>query len=813
MADFGENVPETTFAYDQFRLDPELQTGDGAEPSPVWAESQRLRKLVDRQEKRPSDGDRSFLALAVRGQVRTLDLYAEVDGLATEAVNTRNPRTVTLYVILFPGEGRDRTGIKDLNDKVLGPAHHNTFIAARKKRIAAIFSAPPGTGGARFATVGQDYKSAYILAVEKTPKDVRDALKTLDQGLREDLIAVLKEAETDSTVADKRKEQQKLRRTLEKNPKYRFDFLFGSDSLTADDLPVEVTFLLVTEALKAAGIARYAVKMNQKGALSQGRRKIPDTPKDQDDRGQPYERRLFLLLAQVADDLKKVVLAGPRQGQPIDYLDVYVNTVWTVTFLLIDLLYYANPTAIRDVRKKLLVKPPKSDGLKIGLELQIKLMELWIIAVNMIDFPSGFVSDEFPNVVDRLHRRALAAVRNLEKVDVDVAWDELTRLLTQDVRQSGQRVAFQGTPSQFQFYSAVSDFPDQIFFTMDIRDLGVELLNYYEIVTHFIVDQKLGGLDLLNHTLLSNDGTVIRKRFTYDRIVAVFHSHYVDLVGRRGGAATAANSAFGSRVFFTSGPLPSFERSVQVMIGGDEFFVGAHPLYAERVSQIIADLDKPFFDPTLGDVDLNMRAAVAFSSAKQISRAGSGSTTNGPGISDAQRQENFKAHDRAMKLSAEAPNVLKDFERAQDAIDRLIRKLETNPKNKNKDKAPAFRTKLDQLGLLRLYARAKFMHASASSPAAYARLHQALAAGDLAGASKTGEFDLVDFNGDEVKGPDLLQQANDLHTVVRRAVGTDNVHFDPPPALFLAAQADSARGKVEKVIKAIKGEQLPPKKP
>jgi len=159
-----------------------------------------------------------------------------------------------------------------------------------------------------------------------------------------------------------------------------------------------------------------------------------------------------------------------------------------------------------------------------------------------------------------------------------------------------------------------------------------------------------------------------------------------------------------------------------------------------------------------------------------------------------------------MKLCADAPNLLKDFERAQDRIDRLIRLVEINPKKK--DQAPAFRTQLTDLGLMRLYVRAKFGHASVSSPAAYARLRQALRDGDLAAAEKTAVFQLFDFDGKEVKATEILPRAQQLEAAVRRVVGLDNFRADPPPSVFFSAQADSAIGKVEKFIKKI--QKFPP---
>ncbi len=71
--------------------------------------------------------------------------------------------TATLYIILFPGEGKDNTGIKDLNDKVLGQWWAGEYMQRRYDAIASIFDAP----GDAFAVVAQTYKTAFILTYEK----------------------------------------------------------------------------------------------------------------------------------------------------------------------------------------------------------------------------------------------------------------------------------------------------------------------------------------------------------------------------------------------------------------------------------------------------------------------------------------------------------------------------------------------------------------------------------------------------------------------------------------------------------------------
>jgi len=56
-----------------------------------------------------------------------------------------------------------------------------------------------------------------------------------------------------------------------------------------------------------------------------------------------------------------------------------------------------------------------------------------------------------------------------------------------------------------------------------------------------------------------------------------------------------------------------------------------------------------------------------------------------------------------------------------------------------------------------------------------------LRAGDLPGAEATGEFELVDFAGRVVGARKLEAAAEKLEGTVRRLVGGDNVHIDPPP--------------------------------
>jgi hypothetical protein len=709
----------------------------------------------------------------VQRQLPTLGLYREVVKLFTGVIDPRN--TLNLFVLLFPGEARDNTGIKDLNDKVLHYQLNNEFIAARQEAVRTFFPPPGDTTGPRYITVGQDYKTASIVAVGKTPVEFAKELVRLDARLRELLLGFLTKAEDEEKNKEKNGKKpdikrldaiRTLRRTLEKDKDYRFDFIFGANTLGIRGKPVDVTFQLLTEALKGAGIARYAAKGQNVTtkvvrAMTQGRG-IESPAKGHDPRGRVFTPGTFLKVSKTSDDIRKMISKSPNPDNMLDFMAVYVDTVWTTTFLLYRQVYFGNPDVIRDVRKKLLENPPLRAGVKMNFTAQKEMLELFLVTLNAIDFIKDFVSAEYPKHVEAYHNEALLILEELLTPKA-IDWPRLSRYLTHDIRQGFETIAVQGTASEYQFYSYASDFPDQIFFAMDIRDLGVQLMAYYEYAHVVIGEDKLTGLDLMGETLASTDATISRRRVTYDSVVAVFKKHYPTAQRSR----AAAEKSFGTALQ-TQGPMPDFRGSVRVMLGGDEVFVAAHPYYAGLEPVIIADLAKILFE----GAPLDMRTGVAYSTAERApARAGGG---------DQQRRNNQEAHDKTLKLATDSLTVLKPFERTQRRIERLIDKLEEN--DKKKDKAPDYRAKLRDLHLLEVFARAKPL-----SRQAYARLHQALLAGNLARADATDGFQLVDFSGAVMDREALEKKAAALEDAVRRDVGKDNIHIDPPPVAKVPA--------------------------
>jgi hypothetical protein len=349
------------------------------------------------------------------------------------------------------------------------------------------------------------------------------------------------------------------------------------------------------------------------------------------------------------------------------------------------------------------------------------------------------------------------------------SWKRLTQILSCDVRQDSP-IAVLGTTSEYRFYALASDFPQQLFFTFDIRDLGVDLMLFYELANKKVVDDQLTDEALLAETLLSSDRTIERKRATYDQVRAVFAKYHGRGVDAR--AVSAAAQAMGTSPDH-SGPMPPFDQSIQLMAGGDEIFVAAHPYYTEHIGEILQDLDLLAFE----EQPLNLRAGVAFSSADLASMA---RRDIGPATSADQRKNNQVAHDQALTLSSNAPNKLKEFERAQRRMERLIQKLADSRDKKKNDLVPGYEKKLDELRLLKLYARMNYAHAKVRSRADYARVLKALRDESVAAEADDGA-ELVDFNGTEVDRKQLRARVQTLEDALLKDAKRDNFHVDPPP--------------------------------
>jgi hypothetical protein len=779
MADTTESdgrSADSSFGYGQFELDPEYLGGTADGISRAWLFSEILRVLLEKKGN-PTGKDRAQLRNEVIRQLPTLQLYR----LAIETARNRYTRRglLTLYALLFPGEGKDNTGIKDLNDKVLGYERNNEFIRRRQQHIGEIFD-PVEPLGPHFTVVGQDYKTASIVSLGRKREDFAELLERLDLALRDDLIELLKDAEKDDSPEGRKRRPavQKLLRTLEtsqrKKKTYRFDFLFGLADviLTEERSPLIAMLLVLTEALKGAGLARYVAKVEN---VVWGARtyvvKISADPKKVDSRGKQFDEDTYLKAAKFADVVKDRMTKPYDRDDPVDFVNILVNTVWTSSFVKNRRLWVGNPDVIRDARKKALKKPTLREGTKYTFEAQVYLLELWLVTLNMMDVVKDFLATEL-DLLERYHVDTLAAFKELEDETATIHWPRLERVLTHDLRQDHDRIAVLGRASEFLFYSYASDFPDRIFFSMDVRDMGVVLMLLYEGYNEIIVDDKLADERLMQTTLLASDLIVRQRRVTYDQVVKTFRDYYKKLLGGNGKAE--ALDAFGHGIG-PLGTLPDFDKTTQFMLGGDELFVAADPRYTKFAPDIIDALDGATFEGQ----PLNLRAAVTFSSAERA------------GDPTAQKRKNQEAHDQALKLAGEGPGPLKEFERTHRRIEMLIEKLEANPKKEHQ--APRFTERLTALRLTKLYAQIKYGRPKPLDTPKFERLRLLLRDGSAADADRDINVDFIDFvSGRQVEAEKLTADAAALEKEVRDAVGADNRHVDGIPVT-----------KMPRIIKAI----------
>lgn len=721
--------------------------------SPVWEQSERLRTLLA-QKGRPKGKDSADLAEAVRRQLTTFELYRQVLRL-----KGRKTEGLILFMILFPGEARDNTGIKDLNDKILGYRLNNRFIECRQKAIADLFWQGDRDLPPKFVTIGSDYKTAQVLGFGKTRKDFAEVLKKLDAKLVACLKPLLDEAEKEEEKKKKEDQDQKrlkaikdLRRKLSEKG-YRFDFLYGARVIDfAIKDPIEATFLMLTETLKGAGIARLMAKSD--GGAKKGSRisggLTPD-PKDQDRRGKGYDHASFITVIKKAGVINKLIRSR------YEYLIVYIDGVWAVAFYEYRRdVFMMNPDVLRDARKKAIEYPPRNKGYKSKgfVDAQKYLLESWLIAVNALDLVKDFLVPEFKNELPAYHAKALEAFSDVSDEARVVDWNRLDKVLTRDLRQGSTPIPVQGRASEFRFYANSSDKMAQIFLAMDIRDLGVQLALLYDWFIGSIEVHKPHGVELMMETIASSDFINRRKRATYDAVVATFRAYYAKT--KTPDAERGAITAFGGRGDHLNLPR-SFEDSLEVMMGGDEIFVAAHPLYSQFVCAIIADLRVAKFR----DRPLDLRTGVAYSRAQKAND---------------QKRANWVAHDQALGMATSALNILKPFERAHRRMERLIEKLEANPK-KRKLAAP-YTAKLEALGLMGLHVR--YNHA----------IQQVLQSSDYAARVRklTEKYawdepdpELVDSKCKEIDAKELELAVKKLQAEIEKDVGRDNFYIDPPP--------------------------------
>ncbi|PCJ91299.1 MAG: hypothetical protein COA50_16570 [Flavobacteriaceae bacterium] len=761
-----------TLSNERFQIHPSYNTDEDGIVPDNWLLADIVRSILNNKGQ-PGSKSLETLAVALNRQLRTLRTYMSVLDLLAKGGKSQ---PVTFYTLMFPGEGKDNTGIKDLNDKVLGYDFNGQFINKRHIHIGNIFHPD-------FYVVGLDYKTANMISLDRDRKEFDRRLRKLDGALRSTLLNdILPDAEkywkSQKGGDTKVKNIIKLRRVLMKDPKYKFDIFYGLikwDGVSREKklglrlFPVDVaelvalnfTFKLATESLKAAAMARYVRKgrsLRVRTVRPFGKRLKPD--KGFDDRGKQFVEGEFFKVIKTESDIKEFVTQPFTKKSPYNYNTILVDTVWTSAFLIYHKRYVGNPDVIRDVRKGLLKRPTLISGMKFTFRAQKEALELWMVVLNTIDFVKDFLSGEFHKQVKEYHRDAkemfAAVTKRPQKGNID--WVKLRDVLTKDVRQSSE-IAVLGKASEFLFYAEAADYSERIFFSFDVRDLGVELALLYENSVEEIDDKRYDDFDLMIETFRASDPINERMRHTIDKVKETFKVIHSFLSKGVGGMKFPwekhAIKAFGQRAELSRVPV-EFDKAVQIMLGGDEVFVAAHPAFTRFVPEILKTLDREKFK----NGPLNMRAVVSFSKAD---------------VPNNRRRVQY-SHYMAIKAADSGSSILKEFERTESRIERLIELLTQDPKKINK--AKSYSQQLRQLGLTKIFVKLAHGKPLVTSINLARDRFGRLEAGRLRTMDGDGLYDL---NGKKLDVKKFAEKAKKLETQVRRSIGTRNYNVDPPP--------------------------------
>ena len=108
-----------------------------------------------------------------------------------------------------------------------------------------------------------------------------------------------------------------------------------------------------------------------------------------------------------------------------------------------------------------------------------------------------FLLPEFRTEVEPYHVRVIEAYDQLHSDPSHIDWFRVERLLTHDLRLTPDPYLVLGRASEYRFYSLSADYRGRIFFTMDVRDLGVDLVLTYEQANDWIQFHRSIGVDLM----------------------------------------------------------------------------------------------------------------------------------------------------------------------------------------------------------------------------------------------------------------------------------------------------------------------------
>jgi hypothetical protein len=541
------------------------------------------------------------------------ELGREVQGLGL-SIAVAESHANTVITVVFPGGGE--TGIKTLNDDLVGYAINSTrIIPARNRLVAETFTRH------ELNVVEQSYKTTTLVS-ERSPAElasqVRAALVEIDAGMPAILRAALDEATTTwsakrDAAARGSDDRANATRRLSKMAALRAKLDGGTFHAE-----VQVGAAEVQGGKDAAYDQVLAAEMNAtKAAIMTRDPQLHRTP---------------------AMDLGD---ARAMTFSEADYVTFARETVAMRDHLATQTLWFGgreravvagdriDPDILRALRKG------KIDPATLRPEdrATLALLQRYFARVNSLDYIKHFTGADTANqAADIAEARALVRALESDAPLSKDAGEAIDGILTGRAPQAD-------TASEARFYQRAAALPDRIVLNADIRDLGLELFEGYAKAMDSIGRH---GADVKTASQSASDGVVRFKQLAVERL----QSKYVALLRKVRDLAAARGDQSTVDALET-------ESEMLLLLGGDEITISLHPAFDTYgvTPEVIAVLNSPSI--------ANARVAVTRTDS-----------TLGSGVN----------HSAAMEAAQQGHDALKEIEQLARDVDEAARDLPRSEK-------------------------------------------------------------------------------------------------------------------------------------
>jgi hypothetical protein len=586
----GVEVPTVGYAPAPASMSGGLPRGadDQEKTKPQWQQATAQGEALDAAKAGTANRQqRDLLANELKRQVPYLALSAAVE----------NDGARTVISVVTPGGGE--TGIKTMNDDVLGYSGTNQLLAERNKVMAEVFAKHGMT------VVQADYKTSTIVST-KSPTELagamRDALTELDAAMRSRLQDALlagqvhwqSKLQDGSEIVRKDAAKRlanigKLLAKLDSDPSFGFQVHLGAAEISGGSTASYAQVVSAAmNASKAAIMARSA-GVDRTGA---------DIGHE---RGLIFSAEHFKKFAEetvaIRDRLATMTLPWNGKQRTIVRPDGRLDP---------DL---ARAARKKEIDRSSFTKDPNDKDPNDALDLLDDYMARINAADHMTSSLAREVTSDDARVTDA--KKLLSTLESDQAIDAATA-SGVENELTRGTPQSG-------TANEAQFFARAGASQDRVVLNADIIDLGIDVIN----ANAEAIGRIAGGDNIDTVSLGASDAVIEIKRDA----VAEFEEYYEQLLPKA--RALAVERGRPDLVAILDN-----EKSPLVLLGGDEVTVSLPRAFEELglIPQIVTQL-------------------------QNVARARVAVTHTGP------TETGERGHDQAMEASESPHKLLKENEK------------------------------------------------------------------------------------------------------------------------------------------------------